>query len=171
MNAYRFRLSPNVERALAVRQVPMLTEDAVLQALPGAIVRELADSGSGHYALSVQLGRSTHDEALDHLVRVLSQLSFSVLEIEVQDWATEAAERAFLGALGGGLVGAPSESPLVVLAAVVFGALVGHEFGANVHHLRARYEAWQNQSGGWAYRQLPLRQPARGGAQPGYSAA
>lgn len=172
MKTYRLQVHPNIDYALAVRYMPSLTEDAILEALPDATVRELISLGSGHYILDVQLQRPSPEQALNEIIAVLWNLGFRYLEAAVSEWASEAAERAVVGLLGGGAVTAPSENSTVISVAAIMGAVIGGLTGLGMHKLRAEYEArWDHQEGCWMLRKLPPQQQPQQRLRPGFSPA
>jgi hypothetical protein len=172
MKIYRFRVHPNIDYALTVHRTPLLTRDAIIEALPDATVRELTSLGSGHYIVDVQLQRLSHEEALNEIIAVLWNLGFGYLEATVSDWTSEAVGRAVVGLLGGGAVSAPSENSAVIFLAGIVGAVIAGLTGRGMHKLRAEYEVlWDRQQGCWTLSKLPPRQQPQQRLRPGVSLA
>jgi hypothetical protein len=148
----------------------LLTKELLLEELAGVVVRELSEDERGHQTIDVRFRRESDPEALDEIIALLQQLGFVILKATVTEWANELVERAVLGLLGGGAIGAATENGTAALIASAAGALIGGLTGAEAQKLKAEYEARRDHTGNWTFRELP-RQPPAPGAQPGFSPA
>jgi len=161
-NTYKLVVRPRLHFVLPGRG-PLLTEGMVLEALTGVVIHELSEDELGNRTLHVELPRESDAEALDALVLFVERLGFSVLEVTVNEWASQILERGLVGLLGGGTLGAASDNGAVAFIAAVGGALLGGLSGAEARKLNAEYESRRDAWGAWSFHQ---RQSLAGGIQP-----
>ncbi len=148
-----------------------LTEDVLMEALVGVVVRELGEDEMGRCTIHVQLERPTDAQALNELVSLVDELGFAVIEARVSEWVDEAIDRAILGFFGGGAVGSASKNGVVAVAGALIGAVVGLTTGAEVQKLKAEYEARRDYHGNWSFHRIDRRPPPAPGFRPGFSPA
>ncbi|MEA2495432.1 MAG: hypothetical protein QOJ29_3343 [Thermoleophilaceae bacterium] len=145
-----------------------LTPEVLARAVADLVVHELGQDEWGRDTIRVGLDRATDAEALDEIVDIVQQFGWTVLEVQISEWASQATKTAFLFAAGGGAVGAASKDPLVMLVATAISAVVGSMVGSEMRKI-AEYEARWHYRSGWSFHQL---QPQDGqGWEPGFSPA
>jgi hypothetical protein len=170
MNTYRIVARPDIRYAISTVEPP-LTTAMLMQAIPDAVIREVSQYQWGPRVIDLGLDRDSHDEALNRIAPVLQRFGFSVAEVIVSEWASDAAEAAVRLLLGDGVVDAAATNPfagaLVAVAGVVAGAVVSKQ----EKKLRARYEAHQLYSGAWSYAKIERQSSQRQRIQPGFSPA
>jgi hypothetical protein len=148
-----------------------LTEDVLVEAIAGVVVRGLGQDRLGRPTIDVQLERPTEAQALNELVGLMEELGFSVIETTVIHWVDEAVDRAILGLLGGGVLGGATENGVVAAAGALTGAIVGWITGAEVQKLKAEFQARRDYEGNWSLHQIDRRPPPAPGFQPEFSPA
>jgi hypothetical protein len=99
-----------------------LTEDVLVEALAGVVVRELTEDQLGQCTIHVQLRRPSDARALNELVSFAEELGLEVIEAKVGEWVDEATERAILGFFGGGFIGGAAENTVAAITGALAGA-------------------------------------------------
>ena len=145
MNRYRLRATPHPALAFSYALAHQLTAasiaQALVQALEGVAVRQIAGSSLGGYDVELQLDRPSHGDAVAQISVAFQQLGFSVAEATVTEWVTTTVELSILGCLGGGAVGSATRDPGATVIAAVVGGFAGAIAGAYVHKVAAAYQA------------------------------
>lgn len=170
VKSYKVVARPDIR--LAAHGLQPLNEDVLVQALEGAVVREVGETQWGLRVVDVQLRRPSDAEALDEIVSVLEQLGFSLVEATVSEWVREGFERAIAWAFGGFVLGGGiSENLLIGLAAFAVGGIAAQWVGAEGHRLEAQFEAQRDHRGVWVYREIPGQPVSAPALRPGFSPA
>jgi acetolactate synthase regulatory subunit len=170
MNTYRIVARPDIRYAISTVEPP-LTTAMLAQAIPDAIIREVSQYQWGPRVVDLGLDRDSHDEALNRIVSVLRRFGFSVAEVIVSEWASDAAEAAVRSVLGDGVVDAAATNPIAGALVVVAGAVASAVVSEQEQKLRARYEAHQLYSGAWSYTQIEWQSSQGQRVQPSFSPA
>ncbi len=152
MNTYRLHAHPSAPYwSWNFHAIPLLTEDALAQTLPGVVIRQLSASPHGGYDLDIRLDRPTHQEAVADIELALRQFGFDTAQALITEWVTSVVEGALLGGAGGGAIGSASKDPVVIVFGAVIGLLVGAAVGSAMQTVKATYEANRLHpfGGGW----------------------
>jgi len=156
MNTCRvtLRLAPYYPAFLGYR---VLGTDALMESLPGVIAHEITGTPWGEIALDVRLKRASHEEVLNELLAFVQRYGYALVNGEISKLVSSAVEGAILTGLGGGAVGAASESPLVTALTAFFGAVIGGFAGSQIERVEAVYQVQPNFGGSWCL--TPVSQP------------
>jgi hypothetical protein len=171
MNIYRVHVRSCDQFEVIGVHAPALTEEAVVQALGGVIIHELNVVAPGQLEMALELGRPTHEEALNDILLAAQQLGYAWVNATVSEWADAMVERAVLGGVSGLAIGAPSQNADVALVAAIVGSLVGAWFGSRVRRLEVTYQVAWNPVSGWILTAIPQPQATESSLRPGLSAA
>jgi hypothetical protein len=169
VRTYKILAVPNLHFAIPGRGL-LLAENVLAEGLEGLVVRELGQDPNGRWTLHLQLERPSPEHALEEIASAIERLGFSVLEATVSEWASEALERALVGLLGGGLLGASSKKGVVAVAGAALGALVGGWSGAEARQLAGEYRARRDPRGVWSLERMPQQAPSPA-LRPGLASA
>jgi hypothetical protein len=169
MNTYRLRVRPIPRLAHAGWYASALSSERLMAELAGASVRGLSGDDSYHWLVDLQLGRETHEEALNEIFIALQRLGFEVVNAWVTEWADRAVQGALLGFAGGGTAGSASRNAdltaIIALAAGVIGGLVGSQ----LKRVEKVYELTPSFPDGWVLTPVPLQEPGEPVLRPGFS--
>jgi hypothetical protein len=162
-HTYRVRIQRQRHYALIAHQLPALSQETLVQALGGAIVREISQGDHGNYFVDLQLRRDSHEQALNEILIAVQNVGYSWVEATVTEWADETASGALAGFVGGGIAGGSSGDGGAALLLGLFGALVGAAVGSFIERHKVVYTVhWTAR--GWVLQ--PQTQQAPTGLQP-----
>jgi hypothetical protein len=161
MNTYRLQLQP-LNYGVAASGVARAIENAIVQTLDGAAIRELSHAHRS-WTLDVQVERPSHQVALNEIFIAVQRLGFSVLNTTVTEWTDRAVETAVAGAFGGGGIGSLTRNPDVAGVAALAGLAIGALVGSQLHKVERVYEL-RTTTSGWVL--VPVPKPASAGLDP-----
>lgn len=120
--------------------VPSLTPEALAGALPGTLVRGLANLPANQgYHVEVQLDRQSHEQAIAEIEQAVAQFGLQIVEAYIVEVATAAAETALAAGAGGGLIGSSTRNAGATLAGALIGLAVGAAVGSQIERVVAAY--------------------------------
>jgi len=170
MNAYKVRIQQDFRDFSHPWGVAPLDVESIRQSLKGATIRELSSDGFGTYTLDVALQRPGHVEAMNEILEVLQVSGYTIVNGVATQWASSVVEGAFVGAMGGGLLGTSADNGWGALVLAVIGAVTGSAVGSAMKKLEKVYQFQPTFFGGWTVTEVPL-ESTEGSARPGLAGA
>jgi hypothetical protein len=158
-HTYRFHLQPQPHRSLFYGVEPFAA-DALINALEGAVLREIVQGSYGRYEVDLQLQRPSHEEALNEILVAAQQLGYSWVQATVTEWADNAVGGFVIGGLGGTAAGASSSNGETGIVLAILGAIVGTVVGSFIDSIKIAYEVHWTPSGWRLVPQQPQQAPA-----------
>ncbi|MGN6558112.1 MAG: hypothetical protein ACTHLH_08900 [Solirubrobacterales bacterium] len=157
--------------SVRVRVRPELRYGSLLggASLPQALARGIEDvvvsqwqsapTGSEH--LRLEFSRPADSELLTEIQAAAVQVSYRLVEAEVEEFVDKAVSGAIVGFCGGGgVTAATTRNPLLTLIAAAIGGYVGEWAGASVRTLVASHRYQLHRSGRWVVTELPVAKQA-----------
>jgi hypothetical protein len=170
MNTYRVRIQQDFRDFSHPWGVAPLDGESIRQSLKGATIRELSSDGFGTYTLDIALQRPEHVEAMNEILEVLQVSGYTVVNGVATQWASSVVEGAFVGVMGGGLLGTTADNGWGALILAVIGAVSGSVVGSTMKKMEKVYQFQPTLFGEWRITEVPLESTQRS-ARPGMAGA